>query len=531
MHEDLSCVTSDLYTIPLDTLVAGCETNLFIAAHAVVKKCTTESFTFEPLLTWTRSSESAVAVYAGYGAQWTKEEGFAIPLDPLADVWDGGTPGQYFTGYSTRSDISWASWVCTQNTNGMSTSGTDLRRFQATFDIPAGYTVTGGVLGSVNPGYENVIPINDNIYIFMNEELLFWGGTIGVVDPSTTHFLGMEKRDTQPQNKPAFHETDGWHMDGTFPVIPSGLFVEGQNKLDVFAEEFCTGGGMHELGLTLQVEQTTCETETAWGAGEDFPGANWATYFNYVVQCEFEKPKIINAYIGYEDWPNGDFDYNDFGMYFSAVEYYWGTSSHMDLTKVVMTFEAAVYDSGMDHLIHIKRPIVGDSTVIVTSGSDYGSETPAGTYSFTGDVDVVLFDTAKYGWPSKQIGETVTVEIVVLDPSLNPEVTPTAPRWDLEAYMANYDPWEVGTLYGSLYHIGDTQLVTSTTGSDARLIGETLPYILVVSSAAWIPPYESTTITGPYNNFYDYYSTHGVEHPSWYTEITNSSVGPGGLSW
>jgi hypothetical protein len=219
-------------------------------------------------------------------------------------------------------------------------------------------------------------------------------------------------------------------------------------------------------------------------------------------------------------------------MYFSAVEYYWGTSSHMDLTKVVMTFEAAVYDSGMDHLIHIKRPIVGNSTVIVTRGVPlYGSETPAGIYSFTGDVDVVLFDTAKYAWPSKQIGEMVTVEIVVLDPSLNPEVTPTAPRWDLDAFMANYDPWETGTRYGSLYHIGDMQLVTSTTGSDAHLISETLPYILVVPSVAWIPPYENTTITGPYSYFYDYYHSNGGSHTSWYTEITNSTVGPGGLSW
>ena len=528
MHEDLGCVTSDLYIIPLDEFDVECETNLFIAAHAVVKKCKTESFTFEPELMWTRSSESAVAVYPDYGAKWTKEQGFAIALDPTAVVWDGGTLGQYFTDYSTRNDIGWASWVCTQNPNGMSTSGTDLRRFQATFDIPAGYTVIGGMLGSVNPGYENVIPINDNIYTFVNEELLFWGGTIRVVDSGTTHFLGMERRDTESQNPAAFPETDGWYIDGTFPVIPSGLFVEGLNKLDVFAEEFCAGGGMHELGLTLQVEQTTCETETAWGYGDDFPGANWATYFNYAVQCEFEKPKIINAYIGYEDWPNGDFDYNDFGMYFSAVEYYWGTSSHMDLTKVVMTFEAAVYDSGMDHLIHIKRPIVGNSTVIVTRGVPlYGSETPAGIYSFTGDVDVVLFDTAKYAWPSKQIGEMVTVEIVVLDPSLNPEVTPTAPRWDLDAFMANYDPWEIGTFYGSLYHIGDMQLVASTTGSDARLIGLTLPYILVVPSVAWIPPYESTTITVPYNYFYDYYHSNGGSHTTWYTEITN----PGGLSW
>ena len=279
-------MTAITYTIPLDW---GPNTQLYIAAHAVVQKCETESFTFNPELTWTRSSESNVAVFPGYGAQWTQEEGFNILPDPLAEVWDGGTPGQYFTGYSIRDDISWASWICTQNQSGKSLTGTDLRRFNATFDIPVGYTVTGGTLGSVNSGYGDVIPMNDNIYIFVNEELIFWGGTISLdqLDPTRTHFLGMERRPTQPQDQIAFPETDGWHMDGTIPAISSSLFIEGANNLDVFAEELWTGGGMHELGLTLQVEQTTCETETAWAGTEEgkiqFPGANWATYFDYIV--------------------------------------------------------------------------------------------------------------------------------------------------------------------------------------------------------------------------------------------------------
>jgi len=278
-------VTEDEFTIPLNGWGAG--TSLYIAAHAVVQKCVVEQFEFVPELSWERSSEEAVAVFDGYGAQWTQLEGFNIPPDSETLVWDGGVPiDQCFTGYSTRSDINWASWECTENPTGKSTTGTDLRRFQATFDIPAGYSVTGGTLGSVNAGYEDVIPMNDNIYIFVNEGLIFWGGTISLpqLDPSRTHFLGMERRPTEPQNKAAFPETDGWHMDGTIPEISSDLFVEGENVLDVFAEELWTGGGMHELGLTLQVEQTTCETETAWGEGIDFPGKNWATYFTYEVQ-------------------------------------------------------------------------------------------------------------------------------------------------------------------------------------------------------------------------------------------------------
>jgi len=265
-------------------LDVDCGDTVFIAAHAVIEKCVTVQDTLVPVLTWTRSSELDVAVFPGYGAQWTQAQGFTISTPELF-VWDGGELGQYFTGYSIREDISWASWICTENPTGKSLTGTDLRRFNAAFEIPAGYNVTGATLGSVNSGYENVIPMNDNIYIFVNEELLFWGGTIEVVDPGTTTFLGMPGRMTQPQNFSAFPETDGWHMDGTFPAIPSGLFNEGSNNLDVFAEEFWTGGGMHELGLTLQVEQTTCESETAWGGGTRFvEQGNWAMYFTYEIQ-------------------------------------------------------------------------------------------------------------------------------------------------------------------------------------------------------------------------------------------------------
>jgi hypothetical protein len=289
--------------------------------------------------------------------------------------------------------------------------------------------------------------------------------------------------------------------------------------------------------------------ETAWGCGadncEDFPGKNWATYFRYTVQGQVEAsyPETGNAYIGYEDWGNGDFDYNDFGMYFSSTETYWGTSDELYLTKVTMTFTAIIYDSGMDHKIHIARPIVGGSSYTVTrdilavSGE---GETPAGIYTGSGDVDVVLFNTAKYTWPAKNIGETVTVEIDVDEPALNPKTDLDAPRWDLDPFMANYDPWEVGTLYGSLFHIADMQNVTAMSGGggrlDARLIGQTLPYILVVPDTDWIPPYEDTCISGPapygpYQYFYDYYNSGGTSHPSWYTEITNSTVGWGGLSW
>jgi len=92
--------------------------------------------------------------------------------------------------------------------------------------------------------------------------------------------------------------------------------------------------------------------------------------------------------------------------------------------------------------------------------------------------------------------------------------------------MANYDSWEEGTLYGSLFHISDTQSTTKF-GIPAIMV----PYILVVPYTDWIPPYESTIITSLYGYFDDFYRTGTFDN--WYdpSMVTNNNVGPDGLSW
>jgi len=126
---------------------------------------------------------------------------------------------------------------------------------------------------------------------------------------------------------------------------------------------------------------------------------------------------------------------------------------------------------------------------------------------------------------------------------------PSAPRWDVDAFWGNYDPWEEGTsgiITGVDWHIDDMQTVTGVTGGshpevlDTRLIDETLPYILVVPSDYWVPPYEDSSISGPrpptallgpYSYFYDFYHDAGGSHTTWYNENTDPFVGLGGLSW
>jgi len=53
--------------------------------------------------------------------------------------------------------------------------------------------------------------------------------------------------------------------------------------------------------------------------------------------------------------------------------------------------------------------------------------------------------------------------------------------------------------------------------------------ILVVPHTDWIPPFEDSTITGPYGYFNDFYTT--STPANWYEAITNPAVGYGGLSW
>jgi hypothetical protein len=273
------------------------------------------------------------------------------------------------------------------------------------------------------------------------------------------------------------------------------------------------------------------------------------------LQCEYTEGE--NAYIGYEDWTNGDFDYNDFGMNFSTEEIYNGIHEPGDqLEEITMTFTAVIYDSGMDHLIHIKRPLAGsysytidrstpaDPNELTLWDGTKGKETPAGSYTGTGDLDVVLFNTSKYAWPQKHINETVTIHVVLDNPELNLKQTLTPPRsynvgggdfYDLDPIMANYDPWEEGTLYQCRFHIQDTQVISNTASQkyypDGEVIpnGTKAPLILVVPLIDWIPPYEDSTMTGPYGLFNDFYTT-GTP-ADWYKTVTNYTVGHGGLSW
>jgi len=304
--EDATSVsdTAVTYTIPLDDIdsysmqlnnkgkatglmvadgspgVVPCN-EIYIATHAVVQKVEIETFTVQPELIWQRSAETAGAIahFPGYGGQWDPEtDGFVIPLDETQVVWDNGA---YHTPPATPTG-SFASWnykgaVGTQGPSYDSSYGSDLRRFQATFTMPDGCYVSGGTLSAI--GFSG-IPINDNVYVFVNEDLIFWGGTRASGLPAFEGMSGVQalRGATNPP------ETDRWYIPGTLPALTN--LVSGTNCIDVFTEENERWGGLGELVMSLDCETVITTTETAWGSGFLFEGRNnWAMHFPYHIQA------------------------------------------------------------------------------------------------------------------------------------------------------------------------------------------------------------------------------------------------------
>jgi hypothetical protein len=92
----------------------------------------------------------------------------------------------------------------------------------------------------------------------------------------------------------AYVDTSDWDVVEEYDV--SSLLTFGTNTLTIYAanEYFNTDdygnpwsgtASNNPGGLIFALRVDYCDrSETAWGAGEPFPGKNWATYFNYTVQ-------------------------------------------------------------------------------------------------------------------------------------------------------------------------------------------------------------------------------------------------------
>jgi hypothetical protein len=220
MHEDLSCVTSDFYTIPLDEFVVECGKNLFIAAHAkvihVTEDCMSVVSDTNVLVTKGNVLGNAVNAYEPYLAD-------PNPPDPNDSVWDIQT-GNFFTG--SGADWIWESYRRVHEEG-------DIVYFEKTFNIP-GDPTSGTLHITCDNGYE----------VYLN----------GMLVGSAQLGAGWETSNLTE----AYVNTSGWQSIESYNVF--SLLVPGTNVLLIkAANEYMgpldnQGLGANPAGLIFKMD-------------------------------------------------------------------------------------------------------------------------------------------------------------------------------------------------------------------------------------------------------------------------------------
>lgn len=228
------------------------------------------------VITWSRSSETGEVKRNVANTDWTWSVANTVnhTQTSLSAIWNANNNTSATWNYLT---------------NGSGSSKMDLRRFQGTFTIPAGFQRTDTVrYSSVNQSnYSafnngNVVPINDDIFIFCYKQgtvltddnylnyLAFWSGTSGPRDgpnylydnPSEnagTTFHGRVGMTAHNSNasKTAMPSADGWYVDADLDNIGTALFRTGtpavgdEYVIDIFTQEYAGTGGMDKPQITF----------------------------------------------------------------------------------------------------------------------------------------------------------------------------------------------------------------------------------------------------------------------------------------
>ena len=180
-------------------------------------------------LSWERSHESDTLNSTSINS--------ALTLPTYSDnVWDNGTYTPVTNKNAVPYGYNWASW--------QQKYSSDLRHFKATFTFPANLdplTVQGFLFDSFYT--TDIVPINDNLYVYLNGTQVFSGGTsAGAVNGGTNGTSALA------------NETDGWYIPNAISL--SG-FQSGQNTIDIVTQEINNWGGLGYLMLRFGPRETT----------------------------------------------------------------------------------------------------------------------------------------------------------------------------------------------------------------------------------------------------------------------------------
>jgi hypothetical protein len=306
------CFAENTFTYDLAAENFDCDDPLVIAAHAALGR--EEAMTFESnvgdtvygpissndMPTDWGTAGSAVRAYnwLGYTRDLSNPDQIPActtnPLSSLSWNWGFGLNPTY------SPDIPGVLWISTApNTEQW---GVDSwRKFVESYEVP-GYPIASSL--QVNA---------DNYYVVSN------GETIGSDDDI---FNGPE----------------------TYAFYP----MEGPNTLEFVTENWAQGSPTdycdqlrNPNGVTYKgTVSYYADGETAWGCGTDncidFDGKNWATYFEYTVQCCTNVPNVVNG--GFEEpvpatsqgWDIYDSGTEGLGW---TVEWYDGSTSYGGQTR------------------------------------------------------------------------------------------------------------------------------------------------------------------------------------------------------
>jgi len=247
-------------TYETDFDVTGMSWPIIVAVHASVINdipIISEIETYD----WGRSTESEYDIESDTTLEGAVDAGFSLEIDNDQTVWN---LDEYQGGGSTSTDEHYATWP---QYYGGCNDNYEVRHFQASFDIPKEIDIDYiDNMKICSPYDADLIPINDNLYLKLNN-----------------NYIGERGTSYGATNGPASNipYTDGWYADGDFTTTAIEHLEEGTNTLDLVAEEFCSWGGMSKLNVKIQWYRT----ESAWGAHEvgqkPFPGKNWATYLEF----------------------------------------------------------------------------------------------------------------------------------------------------------------------------------------------------------------------------------------------------------
>jgi len=251
-------VTEYTYMISLEWAV---DTELIIAAHAaVIKEYTTIVV----------SDTNTMVVGVGNAVEaW----------EPFSDAdpsyWDNNVDHSF----SASADWIWESY------RPLHTIAGDIVEFEKTFNIE-GYPISGTFYITCDNGYE----------AYLNELLL-----------GSAQLQGdwMFSNLTETFVVASTAMGDHWNTVEEYDVI--GKLQPGINVLKIYGVNEYMGPidgesngteNTNPAGLIFEGEIISVQEETAWAAGEDFPGKNWATFFYYIVQ----ETIIIDGILSPGEW-------------------------------------------------------------------------------------------------------------------------------------------------------------------------------------------------------------------------------------